>query len=139
MNRDTGEEGQLDRILREIDRLEHAPGKHLSIQIDNDLRAMVRAAAASGGTASVTIKFTARLKGELIELAGTSTAKLPPHPTPSVRLYTNDDGDLFDHNPHHVKSALPGVDVKTTRRVARADTTESAPIPETPSNAKKGN
>ncbi len=104
------------RVVYEIDRTETEPNRHLSIQIDGYVQQMVRAAHESGQAASVTIKLVAKRKGEMIELTGNATAKLPKPAAGTVRLYADDMGNLFDHNPNHADSALPGVSVKTPKR-----------------------
>jgi hypothetical protein len=119
----------FERVVYEIDRTETEPNRHLSIQIDNYVQQMVRAAQDSGQAASVTIKLVAKRKGEMIELTGNATAKLPKPAAGTVRLYADEFGNLFDHNPQHATSALPGVDVKTPKR-------QRAQV-ETPINAKK--
>ena len=121
MNRETGEIGAFERVVTEIDRVEVEPARHLSLQIDTDVRNMIRSAYQSGQSASVTIKIVAKRKGEMVELSGASTAKLPKPAAGSVRLYADEDGELFDHNPLHVAGPLPGVEVKTPPR-KHADT-----------------
>lgn len=106
----------FDRVIREIDRIEVEPDRHLTIQIDRDVRDMIRAANLSGQSASVTIKLVAKRKGELVEITGVSTAKLPKPAPGSVRMYADEYGDLYDHNPSLVASSLPGVDVRTPKR-----------------------
>lgn len=130
MNPDTGEIGAFERVLSEIDRVEVEPARHLAIQIDNDIKAIIRAAITSGQTSSLTIKIVAKPKGEMIEITGTSSPKLPKPNPGSVRLYADEDGELYQHNPEHAASALPGVDVRTPKRQRTA-----APA-ETPINAK---
>lgn len=105
----------FDRVLHEIDRTETSPERHLSIQIDRDIRAMVLAAETSGQTASVTIKIIAKRKGDMIELTGSCVPKIPKPAVGTVRLYAR-EGELFDHNPDHAASVLPGVSVETPKR-----------------------
>lgn len=119
------------RVVHEIDRTEVEPRRHLSVQMDLDVRAMIRAAQESGQSASVTIKLVAKRKGDMIEVSGASTAKLPKPAAGTVRLYADDEGELFNHNPSHAASALPGVSVETPPRRRQA-----APV-ETPINAAK--
>ncbi len=106
----------FERAVYEIDRIEVVPERHLSVQMDLDVRNAIRAAQQSGGTASVTVKIVVKRKGEMVEITGTSTAKLPKPAAGTVRMFADDLGDLFNHNPNHVKGALPGVNVETPKR-----------------------
>jgi hypothetical protein len=119
-------QGPFDNVIRQIDRIEVEPERHLSIQIDNDVRAMIRSATQTGQAASVTIKLVAKRKGELIEITGTCTPKLPKPPVGSVRMYADEFGDLFNHNPNYVTSSLPGIDARTPAR--QPDKAKNIPI-----------
>lgn len=129
----------LARVLYEVDRLADGDEKrHLSIQIDADIRNAVAAAENTGKVASVTIKLNFNPKGEMIEVSGSSAAKLPKAPAPTVMLYADESGDLFNHNPKRARGPLPGVDVETPKR--RPQSSEStipvaAPKRERPANA----
>lgn len=127
----------LARVLYEVDRLADGDEKrHLSIQIDADIRNAIAAAENTGKAASVTIKLTFSPKGEMLEVTGSSVAKLPKAPAPTVMLYA-DGGELFNHNPKRARGPLPGVDVETTpkRRPQSSYSTIPAPKRERPANA----
>jgi hypothetical protein len=102
----------FDRVVYEIDRPQTDPDRHLTIQADNAIRALLNAVEESGGKGTVTLVITAKRVGDQTELTGNVSKNLPKKAAGAVRMWTR-EGDLFNHPVDRAASTLPGIDVST--------------------------
>ena len=126
------DEGAFNRIIAEIDRPEIAPERHLSIELDEAVKAITRAAAASGKKAKLTLVLEVKPQPDnRREWTHDVKLVLPRLPRAPITLYADQEGEPYDHNPLHAAGPLPGVNVSTPKRRGLVATLE------TPANAKR--
>lgn len=90
----------FNRIVLEIDASESDQERHLSIQLDEAVRAAVRAVRASNKKATITMKLTiAPDKGSRVTFGGQVDSRLPRPGTNQVTLYTDAEGNVHRADP----------------------------------------
>lgn len=112
-------EGAFNRIVAEIDRPETDPARHLSIELDEAIREITRAAAAAGKSATLTLTLTVKPGPEnRREWTHDVKKKIPRLPRAAIVLYADQEGEPYDHNPFHAAGPLPGVSTASPPRKA---------------------
>ena len=93
-------ENEFDRVIREIDRLETDPDRHLSIQLDAEIRACIRAARASASKATLVLTLTVTPSPERrVIFRAKHKSTLPKPAAAAVTLYADDAGGIHNHDP----------------------------------------
>ena len=95
-------------VVGAIDELETDPSRHLSLQIDDRLRAAIVAARAANKASKITIEVKVEPGPERrMIFSGAVKASLPSPPTNSVVLYADEKGEVHHQDPAQLN--LPGV------------------------------
>ncbi len=104
---DNDSDNEFDRVIGEIDRLEVEPDRHLSMQLDKEVRAITRAAKAAGKPAmlKLTIKATPGPDRRVV-FSASFASTLPKPSANAVTLYADEDGAIHQSDPLQIRLPL---------------------------------
>jgi hypothetical protein len=100
-------ENEFDRVIREIDRRESDPDRHLSLQLDAAVRDCIRSARASGEKATLKLTITITPdSGNRMTFAAKHAETLPRPANSAVTLYADAEGGIHNSDPAQMKLPL---------------------------------
>jgi hypothetical protein len=98
------QENAFLEALELIDSMEPEVERQVSSQLHEELRAVVKAAKASGKAAKLVITITAQPKEDRrITLGASHKSTLPKPPSSGVTLYADEDGGIHKRDPLQVE------------------------------------